>query len=153
MKLIAGLKEDVVYEFLTYRVRHVMTVDPITISRHASLAVAEALFERHQFNALPVVDDDGRLIALVTKLDLLKAFAFSPQSIVPHYEEIMRHRVEQVMTADPTAVDPEWPLTRVLEEMVRTRNKSFPVIADGRLVGIIAREDVIRALRRAAAGH
>jgi CBS-domain-containing membrane protein len=143
-----------VYEFLEYQVRHVMTVKPITISRLASLADAEAVFERHQFNALPVVDDDGRLIALVTKLDLLKAFAFTPQSIVPHYGEIMRQHVEQVMTSDPTAVDPEWPLTRVLEEMVRTRNKSFPVVAaDGRLVGIIAREDVIRALRRAAAGH
>ena len=141
------------YEFLKHQVRHVMTVDPITISRHASLADAEALLERHQFNALPVVDEDGRLIALVTKLDLLKAFAFTPQSIVPHYEEIMRQHVEQVMTAEPTIVDPEWPLTRALEEMVRTRNKSFPVVADGRLVGIVAREDVIRALRRAAAGH
>ena len=65
----------------------------------------------------------------------------------------MRQHVEQVMTADPTIVAPESPLTRVLEEMVGTRNKSFPVVADGRLVGIIAREDVIRALRRAAAGH
>lgn len=140
------------YEFLRYRVRHVMTANPVTVSPGAHLEEVEALFERHQFNALPVVDGDRLLVAIVTKLDLLKAFVFTPESIVPPYREIMQRPVEDVMTRDPVTVEPEMPLTRVLELMVGTRNKSFPVVADGRVVGIVAREDVLGALRRAAAG-
>jgi CBS domain-containing protein len=49
------------YEFLSYRVRDAMTPDPVTIAPTARLAEAEALFERHEFNALPVVDADVQL--------------------------------------------------------------------------------------------
>ena len=138
------------YEFLSYRVRDVMTPHPVTVAPTARLSEVEALFERHQFNTLPVVDEAMHLLAIITKLDLLKAFAFTPASIVPHYGEIMQRGVKEVMTTHPVTVDPEWPLTRVLECMVQTRNKSFPVVDRGRLVGVIAREDVLRALRSAA---
>jgi CBS domain-containing protein len=57
------------------------------------------------------------------------------------------------MTRQPLTVDPELPLTRVVELMVNTRNKSFPVVQDGRVVGIVARENVLIALRRAASGQ
>jgi CBS domain-containing protein len=50
-------------------------------------------------------------------------------------------------------VAPDDPLTHVLQKMVHTRCKSFPVLEDDRLVGIVAREDVLRALRRAAEGR
>ena len=140
------------YEFLRYRVQHVMTRDPVTVAPGARLQDVEALLERHQFNALPIVDGGRRLVAIVTKLDLLKAFVFTPDSIVPPYRDIMRRPVEDVMTSDPLTVEPDLPLTRVLELMVTTRNKSFPVVEDGRLVGVVAREDVLGALRRAAAG-
>jgi CBS domain-containing protein len=140
------------YEFLRYRVRHAMTVAPVTVSPGARLHEVEALFERHQFNTLPIVDEARRLIAIVTKLDLLKAFVFTPESIVPHYDEIMQRPVEEVMTREPVTVEPELPLTHVLDLMVTTRDKSFPVVQDGRVIGIIAREDVLGALRRAASG-
>ena len=141
------------YEFLYYRVRDAMTPNPVTISPSTPLSEVEALFERQQFNALPVVDDTMHLLAIVTKLDILKAFSFTPASIVPHYHEIMQRPINEVMTSNPIVVDPEWPLTRVLERLIQTRNKSFPVVHDGHVVGIIAREDVMRALRRADAGQ
>jgi CBS domain-containing protein len=72
---------------------------------------------------------------------------------VPAYDEIRRRPVRTVMTSQPLTVGPEAPLTRVLETLVATRVKSLPVIEAGRLVGIVAREDVLRALRRAAAGE
>ena len=52
-------------------------------------------------------------------------------------------------------MQPTTRLTRVLEKMIATRNKSFPVVdpKDERLVGVVAREDVMQALRRAGAGE
>jgi CBS domain-containing protein len=141
------------YEFLRYQIRHVMTRDPVTVVADASLADVQALFQRHDFNALPVVDDARRLVAIVTKLDLLKAFIFTPDSIVPPYADIMQRPIGTVMTRHPLAVEPDVPLTRLVELMVNTRNKSFPVVQDGRVVGIVAREDVLGALHRAASGQ
>lgn len=138
------------YEFLRYQVRDVMS-RPVVVGPDASIAEVERVLEKSGFNALPVVDEQGRLVGLVTTLDLLKAFAFGEESIIPPYEYIMRSPVEAVMSRRLITVPPRQPLTRLLEKMLETRNKSFPVVDDGQLVGIVAREDVMRALRRAAA--
>lgn len=141
------------YEFLKYQARHVMTRGPKTVDPSASLAQAGAIFEKHDFNALPVVEPDGRLVGIFTKLDFLGAFAFTPASIIPQYEEVMRSRVGEKMSHELVNVSPDSPLTRVLQELVRTRNKSLPVVDGTRLVGVVAREDVLQALRRAARGE
>lgn len=141
------------YEFLQYQVRDAMTVDPIVISPKAKLREAEALFETHDFNGVPVVDEQWRLLGILTKFDVLKAFSLDTQAIAPHYETIMEQSVETVMTRDPVSVDPYLPLSRLLEKLVDMKTKSLPVVTDGRLVGIIAREDVLKVLRRAAIQH
>jgi CBS domain-containing protein len=141
------------YEFLKYQAGHVMTLELETIEPSASLAEAEAIFEKHDFNALPVVEADGRLVGIFSKLDFLAAFTFTPASIIPPYEEVMRCRVGDYMTRELVSVGPDSPLTRVLEDLVRTRNKSLPVVDGTRLVGMVAREDVLQALRRAARGE
>jgi CBS domain-containing protein len=141
------------YEFLDYRVCDAMTQNPVQIGPEASLAEAEALFERHDFNALPVVNERNELVGVVTKLDLLRSFRFTEDHMFPPYQQVMAEPVQQVMSTDVMTVTPRTPLTRVLESMVRTRSKSLPVVEDGRVVGMIAREDVLAALRRAVAGE
>ena len=141
------------YEFLDYRACDAMTRDPVTIGPEVSLAEAEALLEQHDFNALPVVGPARELLGVVTKLDLLRAFRFTDQHMFPPYEQIMARPVREVMVSDVTTVTPRTPLTRVLETLVRLRTKSLPVVEDGAVVGVIAREDVLQALRRAVAGE
>jgi CBS domain-containing protein len=141
------------YEFLAYRVGDVMSREVATVRPEASIAEVEDLFEARDFDALPVVDETGALVGVVSKLDVLRAYIFSPETLVPRYEEIRSHPARSVMTARPFAVEPDVPLTRLLETLVATRVKSLPVVEKGRLVGMVAREDVIRALRRAGRGE
>ena len=140
------------YEFLQYRVVDAMTRKPIVIGPETSLAEAGALFESHNFNALPVTRG-GRLVGVFTKLDFLKGFAFTTRSMIPPYEALMQKPVDQFMTCNPLTVFPDMPLTRVLQEMIDSRYKSFPVVEQGALVGIISREDILRALRYAVSGN
>lgn len=141
------------YEFLEYCVEDVMQSQVVTIDPDATLAEAEKLFEEHQWNGLPVVDPAGRLIGVLTKLDLLAAFRFTDDHMFPPYADIMKRLVGDQMTREPRTVTPRAKLTKVLELMVESRYKSFPVVDGEQLVGIVAREDLAKALRRAAAGE
>jgi len=129
-----------------------MTRAVTTVTRQLSLRDLEALFEKHDFNSFPVVEE-GKMVGIVTKFDFLKAFAFTTGQIVPHYDDLMKRPVAEIMTEAVVHVEPTTPLTRVLEMMVNLKTRSFPVSGPGReLVGMISREDVMRALREATSG-
>jgi CBS domain-containing protein len=107
----------------------------------------EALFEKHDFNAFPVVEH-GRVLGIISKLDFLRAFAFTTGHVVPHYNQLMSQCAGDVMSEAVVHVDPTSPLTRVLQLMVSLKIRSFPVMnASGQLEGIISREDIMRALK------
>jgi len=142
-----------VYEFIYYRVKDVMTPDPVAVKPDAALSDVEAIFEEHDFNGLPVVDESHRLIGMITKLDLLKAFSFTEKSKIPLYDAIMAQKVSNVMTKEPRVVYLETPLTRVLQHMIETGHKSYPVVENDHVIGIVAREDIMRSLRQAAQGE
>lgn len=137
------------HAFLEARVVGYMTREVVTVGPDMPLGELEALFARHDFNGVPVVDE-GVLAGMVTKFDLLRAFVLTPQRMMPPYAEIQRLTGGQIMTREVITFRPDAPLIRVLQTMVDFRVKSFPVVEGGRLVGMIAREDVIRALRDAA---
>ncbi len=139
------------YEFLDYQVQHVMS-RPVCIRGDTSLAQAEALLEKHGWNGVPVVDAAQRPVGFFSSLDLLRAFAFSEDVILPPYERIVERPVSEVISRDVASVCPRTPLSRVLQKLVDTRNKSFVVVDGDRVVGIVTREDVMGALRRAAQG-
>jgi CBS-domain-containing membrane protein len=137
------------YRFLEYTVGQYMTHPVKTVMRHTTLRALEALFETHDFNAFPVMEGK-EMVGLVTKFDFLKAFAFTTRQLVPQYEELMNRTVGEVMTEAVVHVEPAAPLTRTLQLMVNLKARSFPVVApDNHLVGIIAREDIMRALKDA----
>ena len=141
------------YEFLDYRVADAMTKAVRSVTPETSIAKAEALLEEHGWNALPVVEEGRRLVGVVTSLDILKAFRFTEERLFPPYEDIMARPVREVMSEKLVTVSPRTPLTRALEKMIRTRNKSLPVALGGELLGILARQDVMGALRRAVGGE
>ncbi len=133
--------------FLECTARQSMTSTVQTVTRQVLLHDLAGLFEKHDFNAFPVVEE-GKILGIVTKFDFLQAFAFTTDQMVPHFDELMRRTVGDVMTEAVVHVEPAAPLTRVLHLMVSLKNRSFPVVgSDGQLVGMISREDVMRSLR------
>jgi len=143
------LVEDTVYRFLECTAAQYMTPSVTTVTRQITMGELGQLFEKHDFNSFPVVED-GKVLGIVTKFDFLRTFAFTTGQMLPHYDELMQRRVVEMMTEAVVHVEPEAPLTRVLQLMVSLKARSFPVISpERRLVGIISREDVMRALSEA----
>ncbi len=137
------------YRFLEATVAGYMTTPVKTVPRDLSMADLQERFDRDDFNAYPVVENDD-VIGVVSKFDFLKCFAFTSMAILPHYENLMRQTVADVMTSEFIYVSPATKLTRVLQLMVEHRLRSAPVIATERqLAGVIAREDIMRALKDA----
>jgi CBS-domain-containing membrane protein len=141
-----------VYKFLEETVAGHMTRAVKTVTRELSVRELGAMFERDDFNTYPV-DEDAQIVGIVTKFDVLKCFAFTPNQMVPRYSELMNRTVADIMISEFIYVGADTRLTRVLQLMVEHRLRSIPVIdSDQRLAGIIAREDVLRALASCAQG-
>ena len=121
-----------------------------TVTRETTVRELGDMFDRDDFNTYPV-EEDGQIVGIVTKFDMLKCFAFTPNRMLPRYADLMNRTVADVMTSEFIYVRPDTKLTRVLQLMVEHRIRSVPVIdGDNRLAGIIAREDILKALAAAA---
>ena len=138
------------YTFIDQIVADHMTRDVKTVTRDVSMRELGDLFEKDDFNAYPV-RDGSQVVGLVSKFDYLACFIFTPAHMMPRYDDLMKRTVADVMSPEFIYVEEETRLTRVLQLMVDHRLRSMPVIHnDQRLAGMIAREDVIRALHRGA---
>jgi len=134
------------YKFLEQTVAGYMTSTVRTVTREHTVRDISAMFERDDFNSYPV-EEEGQVVGIVTKFDLLKCFIFTPSQMIPPYQQLMQRTVGDLMTSEFIYVRTDTKLTRVLQLMVDHRIRSVPAIDDDhRLAGIIARRDVLRAL-------
>jgi len=121
----------------------VMTSPVVTVNPATTVRVASALLGDHGFSALPVVDDDGRLVGIVSGADLLLA-GMAPETANEPVARVMR---KSVISA-PMSVTPA-ELTTV---MLSQRLRCLPIVVDGqRLVGVVSRSDLLRVLTPADA--
>jgi CBS domain-containing protein/PII-like signaling protein len=127
--------------------RDVMTRNPITIPQKTLLpAVAEAMAQ-NRLKRLPVVDDSGKLVGIVSRLDLLRTVAegFQAGSDEPNPIGLRGDLpLSRVMRKDVPTVHPETPLNEVLQAVVATRlNRALVVDDQRRVVGIVTDEEVL----------
>jgi CBS domain-containing protein len=135
------------YKFLEQVTGGAMTRNPRTVSRCVTLRELGDLFEKEDFNAFPV-EENSQMVGLVSKFDYLASFVFTTAHMVPRYDDLMKRTVADIMTPEFIYVRTETKLTRVLQLMVDHRLRSMPVIeGDLRLVGMVSREDLMRALQ------
>ena len=136
------------FEFLQETVGNNMTRSVRSVTPETTVGELYRLFAADDFEAYPVVRDDT-LVGMVSKLDALKPFAFTEDQLIPHFKEGMATVVDDIMSAKLETVKSDTYLQRVLELMIKHRVKSLPVVDQWQsLVGIIAHEDVMRAMER-----
>ena len=137
-------------------VREVMTSAPMTVTPQTRFDELYELFARHDVGAFPVVSDDGVLLGLVTKLDLLRAFAREQAN--PKAADLPAEPASRLMRPGILSIEADNTATSALELMVETRLQSLPVVHRGPgapvLVGMVSRGDLLRGLvAPAAAAH
>jgi CBS domain-containing protein len=124
-----------------------------------------AQLKRYGFRAVPVVDDGGKLVGVVSETDLFlkeKGVPFSLEKVptllgrmvaedqLQDFEPTRRVKVEEVMSTRIFPVEPTAALEDVAMLMLKRRFSLVPVVEEGRLVGIVRRIDI---LTRLYAGH
>lgn len=114
-------------------VRPVVSAKRTASARDVALQLLNGLY-----SGMPVTDGEGRVIGIITELDLLNA--------VMNGKELVKTTAEEIMTRDPTTVDLDTPLDEVVSIMKEKGIIRLPITAEGRLVGVIARCDVLKSL-------
>ncbi|MFI5615117.1 HPP family protein [Amycolatopsis sp. NPDC051903] len=136
------------------RARDLMSAPVVTVHPWApAKEVAEVLAE-HGFTALPVVDDDERLVGIVTEADLIRGrFAADTRTAPgrPGPRPPVDTSVEQVMTAPVTAMAPGTDVADLCQALVDAKIRAMPIVDGSRVVGIVTRGDVVRVLARSDA--
>lgn len=131
-------------------VREVMTEPAVTVAPETSVKQAVLLLDRHQITAMPVVDDEGHLVGVVSEADVLRDVLPTDRRVHELLVEItapvVQLRVTDVMTHLPVSVSPDDDLAEAVELLVGTQVKSLPVVGFGRVVGMVSRRDVIAVL-------
>ncbi|WP_067520607.1 CBS domain-containing protein [Endozoicomonas ascidiicola] len=93
-------------------------------------------------SGLPVVDDHQQLVGFLSEFDCI------PHLISGSYHCDSRLHVKDVMHESPLSVSPEDSIIDIAQKMSGNKPKVYPVIENGRLIGIVARQDILRALNQ-----
>jgi CBS domain-containing protein len=142
------------------RAKDVMTSEVITVSENATVPEAAKLMAEHGISGVPVVDKDNRVTGMVSEGDLLHRaetgterrrswwldMVSSTNKLAGEYIKSHSGKVKDVMTRDILSVTAETPVADVAILLETNRIKRVPVLRDGKLVGIVSRANLVRAL-------
>jgi acetoin utilization protein AcuB len=127
-------------------VRERMSTQPVTITADVPITEALRVMRQNQVRRLPVLDEGGGLIGIVSEKDLLYASP-SPATSLSIYEMhymLARLKVTELMTPDPITTTPDTLLEEAAIIMADNKIGGLPVVEDGNLVGIITETDVFK---------
>lgn len=147
------------------RVEDIMTSEVVFVYPDATVSRIARLMYDKAISAIPVVDEERRIVGIVTDLDLIvRNTRIDPPAFFPfldgripletpnHFKRRIQHmvgnRAKDVMTEEVLTVGPEEDVEALADLMVKRRVNAVPVVEGGRLVGIVARADVIRWMAR-----
>jgi CBS domain-containing protein len=140
------------------RVQDFMTRQVVTITPDTTLLGAARLMLEHRVGGLPVLDASGRIVGIFSESDLLreqgKGEDGSPwlqMMLVPAGEPsapagLAARKVDHVMTRQPITIAPDALIAQACQVLHEHRLRRLPVVEDDRLVGMIARADLVRAV-------
>jgi CBS domain-containing protein/gamma-glutamyl:cysteine ligase YbdK (ATP-grasp superfamily) len=129
-----------------HTVGHLMSTDLFTVRPDDLVEMVARVMEWRDVRHVPVEDEEGRLVGIVSHRSLLCILA---DRLPGGVEELIA--VRQIMNPDPVSVAPTTPVAEAVELMRRRRIGSLPVVEDGRLVGIVTVYDFLESSARLSA--
>ncbi len=132
------------------RIRDMMTRNPITVESETFVLDAQRIMKENNIRRLPVMEK-GKLIGIVTKHDLLEASPSPATSLSIHELNYLlsKMKVKEIMKKNPVTISPDTPFEEALRIGQEKKIGSFPVVENGKLVGIATESDLVRFLTRA----
>jgi CBS domain-containing protein len=127
-------------------VREAMTADPLVVQRWTAAQFAARLMEREDVGSLPVVEENGNLVGIVTDRDIALR-------VVAAARDPKKTQVGEILTEHPVVVLPDDPLADALELMASHQVRRLPVVDDKQLVGMLAQADVAQEAKDKKAGQ
>lgn len=116
----------------------IMQKPVLATTMRASARDVAAQLVRNEFSGMPVAEREGTLMGVVTEADILR--------VLSEGKALETLTAGDIMTEKPATVDVEAPITEVIQILQEHRILRVPVTERGRLVGIISRSDIIRAV-------
>ncbi|HEX9904907.1 MAG TPA: CBS domain-containing protein [Propylenella sp.] len=150
--------------------RDIMTTGVVTVSPNTTVSEVARTLLAHDIGAVPVVDDKGAVVGVVSETDLLRrpetgtvrrrgwlAYFEAPATLAEEYAHVHGNRAEDVMNRDILSVAPDRDLLSVVDLMERRRIRRVLVMEGGELRGVVCRSDLLRGMlasrERAAASE
>lgn len=145
------------------KAQDIMEKEVVSVNQQATVReIAQVLLD-HKISGVPVVDDAGNLVGIVTEGDLLHK-EMSPR--IPHFvnilgaiiyyngvrrydedfKKLMAGQACEMMTKKVITVDEDADIDAVVKLMIEHGIKRIPVVKDNKVLGIVSRRDIIRAL-------
>ena len=145
------------------KAKDIMTREVVTVYPETEIVQAARLLLDRHISGLPVVDKEGHVKGILCQSDLmaqqrkipLPSFFVlldgtlpltSPKNIEKELAKMAALKVSEAMTPDPITIDPETGLEDIATLMVKNNIHTLPVLDQGRLVGIVGKEDILRTL-------
>jgi len=144
-------------------VKNIMTRDPITVSPDTEIVHAAKLLLEKGINGIPVVDKKGELVGIICQSDLIAQQkrlpipsiftlldGFIPLTSTKHFEKAVQKiaatTVADAMTPNPVTVQTDTSIEELASLMVDKSFHTLPVVDEGKLVGVVGKEDVLKTL-------
>jgi CBS domain-containing protein len=145
--------------------RDIMTKKVLTVSPETSIADLSKTLENRKIGGLPVVDKDGRLVGVITQSDLverardlelppainildLHIYLQIPSHLIQRVEKMLGTTVGDCMSPNPVTVAPDTPVSQIAALMAKQKVHTVPVLDGGKIVGVIGKMDLVRAMAR-----
>ena len=143
--------------------KDIMTRDVVTVTPETDINAAAKILLDRDFNGLPVLDEEGRLVGVLCQSDLVvqqREFPLpsfftllggfvaltSLSQLQRAVDKMAATKVRQAMTPTPVSASPDTPVNKLADLMAEKKYHTIPVVENDNLVGVVGKKDILRLL-------